>query len=81
LKQVVDKCSSMTTFDEGWSHVTNRFDHLKEFCVGLATAFPGASVESDFSIFNWEKDKKIAEISWEGILHSKQFDMIRLLGL
>jgi hypothetical protein len=51
LKQALDQCSSTTTFDQGWSFVQNRFEHLNEFCGGLATAFPGtSSVESDFSI-------------------------------
>jgi hypothetical protein len=31
--------------------------HLNEFCGDLAATFPGtSSVESDFSIVNWEKD-------------------------
>jgi hypothetical protein len=85
LKQVLDKCNSTTSFDKGWSYVSNRFDHLKEFCGGLASAFPGtSSVESDFSIVNWEKDDcriYLTDISLEGIFHSKQFDKIRSIKL
>jgi hypothetical protein len=85
LKQFLDKCSSVTTFDEGWSYVEKRFEHLNEFCGGLATAFPGtSSVESDFSILNWEKDYcrvSLSDFSLEGILHSKQFDKINSIGL
>jgi hypothetical protein len=85
LKQVLDKCNSTASFDEGWSYVANRFDRLKEFCGGLATAFPGTpSVESDFSIVYWEKGDcriSLTDISLEGIFHSKQFDKIRSIGL
>jgi hypothetical protein len=46
----------------------------------IATAFPGtSSVESDFSIVNWEKDDcriALTDLSLEGIFHSKQFDKI-----
>jgi hypothetical protein len=31
LKQVLDKCNSTASFDEGWSYVANRLDRLKEF--------------------------------------------------
>jgi hypothetical protein len=84
LKQVLDKCNSTTSVDEGWSYVATRFDHLKEFGGGLATAFPGTpSVESDCSIVNWEKDDcriSLTDISLEGIFHSKLFDKIRSIG-
>jgi hypothetical protein len=72
---VLDKCNSTALFDEGWSYVANRFDRLKEFCGGLAIAFPGTpSVENDFSIVYWEKDDcriSLTDISLEGIFHSK----------
>ena len=57
-----------------------RFKHLKLFCGGLATAFPGTStVESDFSVVKWEKDDcriALRDFSLEGILHAKQFTKI-----
>jgi hypothetical protein len=72
-------------FDEGWSYVANRFDHLKEFYGGLASAFPGtSSVKSDFSIVYWEKEYcriSLTAISLEGIFHYNQFDKIRSIGL
>jgi hypothetical protein len=50
---------------------------LKRFCGGLASVFPGtATVESDFSLSNWEKDDycaSLTDFSLEGILHSKQY--------
>jgi hypothetical protein len=62
------------------THLQNHFKHLKEFCGGLATAFPGtSSVESDFSIVTWEKDDcrtSLTDMSLEGSFHSKQFDKI-----
>ena len=80
LKEVLDQCSHKTTFDEGWKHVHGRFEYLKKFCGGLATAFPGTStVESDFSIVKWEKDDcrvALTDFSLEGILHTKQFDKL-----
>ena len=85
MKQVLDKCSSVTTFDDGWSDVEELFKRLNEFCGDLATAFPGtSSVESDFSILNWEKDDcrvSLPDFSLEGILHSKQFDKINSISL
>jgi hypothetical protein len=93
LKQALDKRNSKTSFDQGWSYVANRFDHLKESQSfrpsqgvrgGLAKAFLGtSSVESHCSIVNWEKDDcktSLADISLEGI-YSKQFDKIRSIGL
>ena len=54
-----------------------RFKHLKLFCGGLATAFPGTStVESDFSVVKWEKDDcriALTDFVLKGILHAKQF--------
>ena len=83
LKQVLNQCDEKTTFEQGWGYVQERFEHLKTFCGGLATAFPGTStVESDFSIVKWEKDDcriGLTDFSLEGILHAKQF--IRLQSM
>ena len=53
---------------------------MKEFCGGLATVYPGtATVESDFSIVNYEKNDyrtALTNLSLEGLLHSKQYKMI-----
>ena len=57
LKAIVDKCDTHTSFKDGWAPMQDCFPKLMDFCGGLATAFPNtASVESDFSIINWEKD-------------------------
>ena len=54
-----------------------KFDPLKDFFGGLGSVFPGtATVESDFSLINWEKDAYrswLTDLSLEGILHSKQY--------
>ena len=50
---------------------------------GIATVFLNtASVESDFSILSWEKDKyrlSITDLSLEGIMHCKQYEILSLL--
>jgi hypothetical protein len=60
---------------------SGRFEKLKEFCGGLGTVFPGtATVESDFSIVNFEKNDyraALTDLSLEGILHSKQFTTVQ----
>ena len=42
-----------------------------------------ASVESDFSILGWEKDKfklSITDLSLEGVMHYKQYSALHLLA-
>ena len=84
LKSALDQCNGRTTFEVGWNYVQERFKALKEFCGGLATAFPGTSnVESDFSIVKWEKDDcriGLTDFSLEGILHAKQFDAVQAVN-
>jgi hypothetical protein len=42
----------------GGSLFGQRFPKLSQFCAGIATVFPGTStVESDFSVLNWECDE------------------------
>lgn len=54
---------------------------LRKFCGGLAAVFPGTStVESDFSVINWEYDEfwgLLTEFSLEGILQCKQFKRLQ----
>lgn len=84
FKAVLDACGPHTSFDEGWKLTQDRFCSLREFCGGLATAFPGTStVESDFSIVKWEKDvgrASLTDFSLEGILHAKQFKQMRSIN-
>jgi hypothetical protein len=86
LKSALDKCSeevSIKSFDTAWAIVEGRFEILRDFCGGIATVFPNtASVESDFSILGWEKDRyrlSITDLSLEGIMHCKQYEILSFL--
>ena len=74
---VVGKAESSKSVQECWVSKQIWFPLLQELCGGFAAAFPKtATVESDFSIIDWEKDECImdlTELSLEGILHSKQY--------
>lgn len=81
LRDAINASTNGFSFNHGWACVgRGRFENLKEFCGGLATVFPGtATVESDFSIVNYEKNQyrtTLTDLSLEGILHSKQYKMI-----
>ena len=56
---------------------------LRDFCGGIATVPANtATVESDFSILGWEKDeyrKCLSDLALEGIMHSKQYDLLSTL--
>jgi hypothetical protein len=58
----------------------DRFTPLRDFAGGLATVLPSAAtVESDFSLMKWEKNKFRSvqtDLSLEGILHYKQYEAI-----
>ena len=78
LCDAINISTSADSFINGWKCVgSGQFENLKEFCGGLDTVFPGtATVESDFSIVNFEKNDHraaLTNLSLEGILHSKQF--------
>ena len=85
LKSALDKYEEVPvkSFDTAWAIVEGRFEILRDFCGGIATVFPNtASVESDFSILSWEKDKyrlSITDLSLEGIMHCKQYDVLSSL--
>jgi hypothetical protein len=51
VKQIVESYKETTSFNEEWDKLSIPFEELRQFCGGLATAFPNTtSVESDFSI-------------------------------
>ena len=64
-----------TSFVEGWRLVQGRFVRLRDFCDGIATAYPDIStVESDFSILELEKDDtrlSLTDLSLEGCMKCK----------
>ena len=81
LQKAIEDSNDATSFEKGWESVGNaRFPALQKFCGGLASVFPGtASVESDFSLVNYEKDQyrsKLSDFSLEGILHAKQMETV-----
>ena len=81
LRDAIKSSTSTASFIDGWKCIgSGRFEKLKEFCGGLGTVFPGtATVESDFSIVNYEKNDyrtALTDLSLEGILHSKQYKII-----
>ena len=79
LESAIDDYSrvDIKSFDTAWEVVKGRFEILRDFWGGITTVFANtASVESDFSILGWEKDKyrlAITDLSLEGILHCKQY--------
>ena len=83
FKTVMDACDRHTSFEYGWKLAQDRFLTLREFCGGLATAFPGTlTVERDFSIVKWEKDNSRVSLTYfslEGILRANQFKGIRAI--
>jgi hypothetical protein len=72
-------------FSDSWAVANGRFPLLQKFCGGLALAFPNtASVESEFSIINWEKDTSrqgLTDFSLEGILHCRQYNDLKVLSI
>ena len=85
LKAVIDGFNHKTSFADGWKMLVDRYPLLCSFIAGLATVFPGTStVESDFSVIGWEKDDyrtSLTDFSLEGVLHCKQFEILKGLSL
>ena len=84
LKSALNKCNVKTGFETDWIIVKGRkLNVLKNFCGCIATVFPNtASVESDFSQLAWEKDEhrmNITDLSLEGVLQCKQFELLSSL--
>ena len=84
LQSKLDDCNDLTGFEDEWKIVGDRFMSLRDFCGGIATAFPNtAAVESDFSVLGWEKDEyrlELSDLYLEGILQSKQFNLLTSLA-
>eukprot|EP00171_Calliarthron_tuberculosum_P002966 IDg2966t1 len=85
LKECLDNCSDVSTsFDEGWNMCKGQFGELREFAGGIASMFPNtATVEADFSLIGGEKTvyrTSLTDFSLEGILHAKQFELLRSLS-
>jgi hypothetical protein len=72
-----------TFFNNAWDVVKGRFSGLRQFCGGLAIAFPNmAAVESDFSMVKWEKNDtrtSLTSLALAGIMQAKQFELLKAL--
>ena len=81
IKSALNAHDEKTCFNDAWDVLKGRFQHLRMFCGGLATAFPNTcAVEGDFSIVKWEKDSSravLTSLSLAGIMHAKQFEMLK----
>ena len=83
IKSALDNESSVHSFEADWALVEGfglEVQVLRDFCGGIATVPANtATVESDFSILGWEKDeyrKCLSDLALEGIMHSKQFELL-----
>jgi hypothetical protein len=81
LAAALEKQLDTVSFTDGWEALRHRFPKLRQFCGSITTVFPGTStVESDFSILNWEYDEfrsSLTEFSLEGIMPCKQFKRLQ----
>jgi hypothetical protein len=82
VKQIAELYKETKSFNEAGDKLSIPSEELRQFCGGLATAFPHTtSVESDFSILKWEMDQSrsgLTDLSLEGIFQAKQLDDIPL---
>ena len=80
-KRQIDAGVPNQSFEAATEPIQGRLPLLNDFVGGLATVFPGtSSVESDFSILKWSKDEfsmSLTNFSLEGVLHAKQFSILR----
>jgi hypothetical protein len=83
IEQIINSYKHTVSFNEMWDKIGVPFNRLRQFCEGLATAFPNTtSVESDFSILKWEKDdnrSSMTDLTLEGIFQCKQMNQIPIL--
>jgi hypothetical protein len=80
LKACLDSCTDCSKFADVWHLLGEKSTPLRAFAGGLAAVSPStATVESDFSLMKWEKNKfrsAQTDFSVEGILHYKQYEAI-----
>ena len=84
IETIAVEDSSNYSFKETWNKVeiyNEKISNLKEFIGGLYTVFSSTStVESDFSVIAYEKNdyrSQLSNLSLEGILHSKQYNLLK----
>ena len=85
LRSGIDSCDGKTSFDVAWGLLDSRLSDLCEFSGCIATIFPGTStVESNFSVLQWEKDnfcKSLSDFGLEGVIQTKQYCNLEALAL
>ena len=83
-KSIINGFNYKTSFIHGWRPFIDQFPALCAFTGGLVSVFPGTStVEADFSIIGWGKNDyrtSLTNFSLEGILHSKQYDLLKCIS-
>lgn len=83
FKKELDAHAPNSSFKSMWSPLEHQFPFMCQLAGGLSCVFPNTStVESDFSILNWEMDEfreSLSDISLAGILHCKQFEELSSL--
>jgi hypothetical protein len=76
LRNAIDQYDIRTFFNNAWDVALGRFESLRSFCGGLASAFANTtSVESDFSILRWEMNPNctcLVHLSLKCIFQTKQ---------
>lgn len=84
LKSTFDKCDHDIFFEITWEIIKRWFDTLWDFYEGIVTIFVNMiSIKSDFSILSWKKNEyriSLIDISFEGIIQCKQFDLLSWLA-
>jgi hypothetical protein len=86
IKKILEDHDEKVFFHDAWDAITSkeadgtiRFAKLRQFCRGLATAFPNmCAVESGFSVVKYEQDNRrtdLESLPLAGIMHSKQYDL------
>jgi hypothetical protein len=83
LRAAIESVNNNTLFEVAWGTLAARFPDLAEFCGGIATVFPGTcTVEADFSVLRWEKNrfrKGLSDFGLESVLQTKQYLAIESL--
>jgi hypothetical protein len=81
VTKAFDQHDENTFFNDAWDVVKGRFSGLRQFCGGLATAFPNTTVvESNFSKVKWEKNDtrtSLTNLALAGIMQAKQFELLK----
>ena len=81
FRKKIDACTDNETFSGAWKVTDSHFLHLRQFCGDLTSIFPNtATVESDFSTIDWEKDdyrSSLTDFSLEGVLFCKQHPALK----